>query len=90
MMTNTHNGILYIIYPLAMTLLKYIFMKNSQYILKREHKVLYIWSHFFMEKKYALKTTGKDTYQNVNRLEGGFSFSLLHAYSTGVILPPRG
>lgn len=50
MMTNAHNGILYIIYPLAMTLVKYIFMKNSQYILNREHKVLYIWSHFFMEK----------------------------------------
>lgn len=42
MMTNAHNGTLYIIYPLAMTLLKYIFMKNSQYILNREHKVLYI------------------------------------------------
>lgn len=42
MMTNAHNGILYIIYPLAMTLVKYIFMKNSQYILNREHKVLYI------------------------------------------------
>lgn len=46
MMTNTHNGILYIIYPLATTLLKYIFMKNSQYILKMEHKVLYIWSFY--------------------------------------------
>lgn len=58
-MANSHNGILYIISPLAMTLLKYIFfMKNSQYNLKREHKILYTWSHFFIEKKYALKTTG--------------------------------
>lgn len=50
-MANSHNGILYIISPLAMTLLKYIFfMKNSQYNLKREHKILYTRSHFFIEK----------------------------------------
>lgn len=59
MMTNAHNGILYIIYPLAMTLVKYIFMKNSQCILNREHKVLYIWSHFFMEKNMHWKPLGK-------------------------------